>query len=198
MALNLYNLGKNALRKIIPTKALNAIDVLDNLGINTGLTNKLPVDDPMRAYMWEVRFRDNQGRGDYITYYAKNTAIPTSMNESIKRFYAGVEYSYPGRDTSPRVFRVTFWDNQNLETYRFFQYWFDVMNQGADMLKVNPVNFYRDVELVMKDSSDAQELFVFDIKEAYPTEIGEVTLSYADNAEYTFDVMFSFRRKTMR
>lgn len=195
---NLFDLGKNAIRKIIPKGANDLLTRLDDFGINTGFSNRLPMSDPQRAYMWEVRFRDSSGRGEYITYYAKNTAIPASMSENLKRWYAGVEYSYSGRDTSPRVFRVTFWDNQNLETYRYFQYWFDIMNQGRENLKANPINYTRNIELVLKDSSDAQELFVFDILEAYPTEIGEVMLSYAENGELTFDVMFSFRRKQVR
>lgn len=198
MAFDLFNLGKNQLRKVLPQGVKNGLAVLDRLGINTGFGAGLPVEDPLRSYMWEVTFRDPSGRGQYITHYAKTTAIPASISENIKRWYAGVEYSYSGRDTSPRVFRVTFWDNQKLESYRFFQYWYDIMNQGSENRKANPRNYMRDIQLTMKDSSDSQELFTFDIIEAYPMEIGEVSLSYAESTEYTFDVMFSFRRKIMR
>lgn len=197
MPVDFFNLGRQAINKLLPTKTKNIISALDRFGVNTGLGTNLQVDDPMRAYMWEVQFRDSSGRGEYITYYAKTTAIPTSMSESIKRWYAGVEYSYSGRDTSPRIFRVTFWDNQNLETYRYFQYWFDIMNQGPENRKANPINYVRNIKLSLKDSSDVQTLFSFNMEEAYPVEISEVSLSYGESTEYTFDVMFSYRRKTM-
>ena len=198
MAFDLFNLGKQALSKALPAKIKTAVGVLDRFGIDTGFGTNRPVDDPMRSYMWEVTFRDDGGRGEFITHYAKTTAIPTSISENIKRWYAGVEYSYSGRDTSPRIFRVTFWDNQKLSSYRYFQYWFDIMNQGTENRKVSPVNYTRNIQLTLKDSSDSQELFTFDMIEAYPVEISEVSLSYAESTEYTFDVMFSYRRKAMR
>lgn len=198
MAFDLFNLGKQALNKVLPQEIKNAAGILDRFGIDTGFGTRLPVEDPLRSYMWEVSFRDQSGRGEYITHYAKTTAIPASISENIKRWYAGVEYSYSGRDTSPRVFRVTFWDNQNLTSYRYFQYWYDIMNQGTENKKALPINYTRNIQLTLKDSSDAQELFTFDIIEAYPIEISEVSLSYAESTEYTFDVMFSFRRKVMR
>lgn len=197
MPVDIFNLGKQAVRKLLPTSANNILSQLDSFGINLGLGTSLPIKDPMRAYMWEVEFRDNGGRGQYITHYAKNTAIPSSTNEQLKRWYCGVEYTYSGRDTSPRVFRVTFWDNQNLDSYRYFQYWYDVMNQGKTNRKANPVNYNREVILKLKDSSDVQDLFTIQMEEVYPIEIGEVALSYAENGEFTFDVMFSFRRKTI-
>lgn len=197
MAIDLFNLGKQAVRKLLPTKVNNVISRLGDFGIDLGLSTNLDVKDPQRAYMWEVKFRDSSGSGEHVTHYAKNTAIPTSMSENIKRWHAGVEYSYPGRDVSPRIFRVTFWDNQNLDSYRYFQYWFDIMNQGVERRKVNPINYLRSVELVMKDSSDVQELFTFKFDDVYPTEVGEVTLSYAESAEYTFDIMFTYRHKSI-
>lgn len=198
MALNLFDMSKSAIRKIIPKDANTVLTRLDDFGIKTGFGTNLPIKDPQRSYMWEVRFSDSEGNGEYITHYAKTTAIPPSITESIKRWYAGSEYSYSGRDTSPRIFRVTFWDNQNLDTYRFFQYWFDIMNQGVDNKKANVNNYLRKIQLVLLDSSDSQELFTIYMTDAYPTEISEVALSYSESGDFTFDVMFSYRKKVIR
>ncbi len=193
---DLFSIGKKALRKMIPDRIDTVLTGLDQYGIlGTGFNNNPPFDQPQKSYMWEVEFRDPQGRGQSVAFYAKNTAIPTSMSDNLKRWYAGVEYSYSGRDTSPRVFRVTFWDNQNLDTFRFFQQWFNLMNQGRDNRKANPENYLRDVRLVLKDSSDIQKMHVFTMLDCYPTEVGDIALSYAESTEFTFDVMFSFRLK---
>tara|TARA_Y100000593_G_scaffold93898_1_gene190477 strand:- start:644 stop:1243 length:600 start_codon:yes stop_codon:yes gene_type:complete len=196
MPLNIIELGKRQLRKILPTEAENAIGILEQSGVlNTGIVVNNRGKEPQRGYMWEVSFRDNQGRGEFITLYAKNTNIPASINENIKRMYAGVEYSYSGRDTSPRVFRVTFWDNQDQDVYNFFTAWYASMQQGKSRRKVNPVNYQRDITLQLKDSLGIQNGNTITMTHAYPTEIGDVPLSYADSSEFTFDVMFSFREK---
>lgn len=196
MPLNILEIGKSRIRDLLPEKAGNAVGFLEQAGIiDTGLYTNNKTKEPQRGYMWEVRFRDGKGRGEFITYYAKNTALPASINENIKRWYAGVEYSYSGRDTSPRVFRVTFWDNQDLEVYKFFAAWFEVMQQGAMNRKANPENYMRDIELKLNDSLGSQVGMALTFIDAYPQEIGDVSLAYADTGEFTFDVMFSYRRR---
>lgn len=199
MPINIIEMGKGKVRDLLSKKGGNVIGRLEQAGIiNTGLYTENRGKEPQRGYMWEVRFRDGKGRGDYITYYAKNTAVPASMNEHIKRWYAGVEYSYSGRDTSPRMFRVTFWDNQDLEVYKFFLAWYDVMQQGPTNRKVNPNNYMREIELLLNDSLGSQVGLHMTFVDSYPTEIGDVSLAYADTGEFTFDVMFSYRRKVIQ
>lgn len=193
---DLLRLGKSQLRKMIPTDVTSILTGLDQLGVlNTGFNPQIPVEPPQKSYMWEVEFRDPRGKGETVSLYAKLTAIPASMSENIKRWYAGVEYSYSGRDTSPRVFRVTFWDNQSLENFKFFQYWYDCMNEGKENRKVNPEHYLRNIFLKLKDSSDIQVTNTIEFFDCYPTEIGDVSLSYGESTEFTFDVMFTFRRK---
>jgi hypothetical protein len=196
MPLNIVELGKKHLRELLPDRAENAIGFLEQSGIlNTSIVVNDKTKEPQRGYMWEVHFRDTQGRGEFIKLYAKNTNIPASINENVKRMYAGVEYSYSGRDTSPRVFRVTFWDNQEQDVYNYFVAWFDSMQQGRSRRKVNPVNYQRDITLQLKDSLGIQNGSTITLTDAYPTEIGDVPLSYSDSSEFTFDVMFSYRNK---
>ena len=198
MPIDLFTIGKEALIRKLPTSINTALSRLDDFGIlPTGVSGRLPIKDPQRTYMWEVVFRDIMAQGQFITHYAKTTSVPASMTENIKRWYNGVEYSYPGRDISPRIFRVTFWDNQDLDVYRYFQTWYSAMNEGQGRRKVNPYNFHRDIFLQMKDSSGIQYGQTFRMTNAYPTEISDVMLSYNESSEFTFDVMFSFREKIM-
>lgn len=156
-----------------------------------------PVDQPQLAYMWEVSFEGLfSGDAKNLTFYAKTVAIPTMSTDVIKRFYAGQEYAYSSKDNSPRILRLTFWDNQRLDAYHYFQKWMFTMNDPQARRKVSPVNYQRRVNLDMKDTTDAfiNERFVFD--GVFPTEISEAVLTYDNSAEFTFDVMMHFHRRT--
>lgn len=155
-----------------------------------------PVDPPQMAYLWEVSFDGLfSDEASNLTFYARGTGIPAIMVESIKRFYAGQEYAYSGKDNSPRIFRVTFWDNQNLDVYHYFQKWMFTMNDPVARRKVNPQNYLRRIVLRMKDTTDliVNEEFVFD--GCFPTEISEATLAYDNSDVMTFDVLFHFNQR---
>lgn len=189
MPLNLIQGGIKALSRITPTSV--GRDVLG--GARAYLD---PVKEPQHAYRWEVSFRGmfaDDARN--LTYYAKSTGIPPMMNDVIKRYYAGVEYAYSGRDSSPRVFRVTFWDNQNLEAYHYFNKWMTTMNDPVERRKVNPENYQREIILKLKDTTDLLVNEQFAFGGCFPFEVSEMTLSYGESAEVTFDVMFHFTRR---
>lgn len=182
-------------------------DVSDRIGdfeAGTGIDvirKTMPTKEPQRSFMWEVEFKSPIQKYDrdskYIKFYAKTTAIPASINEVIKRHYAGVEYAYSGKDTSPRIFRVTFWDDEELNVYKFFQRWYEIMQQGPDRRKVSPDVYMMDITLRLKDHSDSFTTQGFIFRNAFPSEISETSLSYSESTEMTFDVMFTFRDKVL-
>ena len=187
MSLEIIRAGQQILNQIDP----NVGRVVNQLG---DFLN--PRKEPQRSYMWEVEFSDPNGStGSLVKYYAKATGIPSTMNETVKRRYAGVEYAYPGRDTSPRIFRVTFWDNQELTVYKFFEQWINLTQSGLERTKANPINYTRNIKLTLKDQSDLLPNQVFQMNGAFPTEISEASLTYTESGELTFDVMFYFDRK---
>lgn len=180
-------------------------------------STQLGLKDPQKTYMWEVSISNATGSSvDRMTFYAKQTAIPPVVTENIKRWYAGVEYHYSGRDVSPRIFRVTFYDNTELEVLKFFRKWSQLSNSGEinrksppkaymgnasiRLLKntgksANDYSFYQ-VGKAIDDAGDDEN--VIKLYDVYPTEISEVVLSYSESGEITFDVMFSFSRQEMK
>jgi hypothetical protein len=195
--LDLINIGKKAINKYLPDKA-KAI-------AGAALGQFSPVTQPQLSYMWELRFLDPFGssNGDKVSYYAKATAFPPIQTELIKRRFCGVEYSIPSKDISPKIFRVTFYDNQNMDVYKFFRRWKELTGYGDENKVVkNTINgvysYRRDIELYMKDTTDILKNSYLYIKDAYPTEISEVSLSYAENGEISFDVMFSYFKTDFR
>lgn len=185
---------KKQLRNMnVPESAFDAYDFIANAG-------KVRFRDiePQRAYLWEVKFPNpftSDGRDS--TLYAQQTAIPTAIVENVKRYYAGIEYSYPGRDMSPRIFRVTFFDNDELTNYRFFENWRQATSQGKYQLKTSPVVHSRDILLSLRDVEDNNNIATFLMHDCRPTEISEASLAYDASNLMTFDVLFYFTYKDL-
>lgn len=189
MPLDFIRQGQAILNKIDPE--------LGRLGRTVG-TVLNPVQEPQRSYLWEVSFTDPFGStGDKVKFYTKATGIPSSINETIKRYHAGVEYAYPSRDTSPKIFRVTVWDNQNLEMYRYFDRWLTLMQFGSGSTKVNPQNYSRDIRLKLFDTTTNFVTQEFIMRASFPTEISETSLTYVESDAITFDVMFRYHQKVV-
>lgn len=191
MAFSLINSGRRLVNRINTSNVVNTA-----VGAASGYVD--PVNQPQLSYMWEVSFRGMfASNAKNLTFYARNTGIPSVTVEPIKRHYAGVEYGYSGKDNSPRTFRITFWDNQDLEVYTYFLQWMNTMNDGYLKRKVRPLNYKRDISLKLKDTSDLLINGEFIIKDAFPTEVSEVSLVYDESNVMTFDVIFHFDSREM-
>lgn len=174
---------------LLANQAANATNEVANNKLN-GLFSDTQVQ---MAYMWEVELGGDTG--DAVSVYARATAIPTTLIEQTKRYYCGVEYSYAGRDTSPRVFRVTFFDTQDFVVRNFIENWKNQLANGEDNKMLTPNNYFRNIKLMMKDVSDDIITQQYQFIDCYPTEISETSLTYESSEVVTFDVMFAYRRK---
>jgi len=190
MSIDLVRIGKRAINEVVPDK-LSAV-------ANAGLGLLSPMKQPQLAFMWEVELIDpvTKDANNTLRYYAKASAVPPVIHETIKRYYMGVEYSYASKDVSPRTFRITFYDNQSLEVYRFFYRWKELCNSGEDALMSNPETYKSLATMILKDTSDSIISDRFYMLDCFPTEISEIALSYTSSEEITFDVMLAF--STMR
>lgn len=153
--------------------------------------------DPQLAYMWDIKFRDLFG-GDSteeISFYARDSAIPAAMTESITKRYLGIEYNFSGQQTSPNTFRVTFYDQQGLTVMRYIEAWRRLSGQTISGLKASPMVYKRDIVLSLKDNTDTLVTDSFLFKGAYPIEISEAVLSYSNSDLIQFDVIFKFQHR---
>lgn len=188
MAFSLINSGRRLIERVTPDNIINT-----GIGVLSGRAD--PVNQPQLAFMWEVLFRGMfASSAKNITFYAKNTAIPQVTTEAIRRYYNGVEYAYSGKDNTPRTLAITFWDNQDLEVYSYFRQWANSMNDSFTGRKVRPLNYKRDISLRLKDTSDLLINGEFIFHDAFPTEVGEVALSYDDSNVMEFTVLFYFSK----
>lgn len=158
--------------------------------------------EPQRSYMWEIFIKDKESESadrkpSNLMFFAKNCSIPASTIEPIRRNYMGETFNLPGNNNSPKLFRVTFWDDKSLIVYRYFQRW---MNLCADPMTGRQADYkrvYKDFRVVLKDTTDFFVSSDFILKDCFPTEIVETSLSYYENDIMTFDVAFMFNHKIM-
>lgn len=192
---------REALESVTDTKSGRRREEAYNNAPTTRTVKEPDGKPPQLAYMWEVSFNGMFPEdGERLTLFAQSTSIPTMMNEPIKKRYAGVEYTYAGRNNSPKVFRVSLWDDQKLNAYHYFQKWVNTINDPVSGKGVNPLNYMRSITLKLLDntgeSTKITSEFTFDM--CFPTEISEISLSYEMSAIVTFDVIFSFNRRSSK
>lgn len=147
------------------------------------------IREPQKAYNWKVEFHG--GEGTVAAFYAKSTMIPMKTVDVVKKYYAGSRYGYAGPDTTPSILSVTFWDEQGLPCYRFFQQWYSHVC-GRNGTREAPDTYMRSAKIHLINQDGIQTNTAFEYKNLYPIELGEAPLVYADSAEFTFDVRFFF------
>lgn len=150
-----------------------------------------PTGEPQKSYMWEIRLYGGNSSSDFLQYYARTISTPMMSTERISRFYAGKQYSYSGKDTSPHTFTITLWDNQDLETYRFFTDWYRTMNDPLSR-KVSPRQYHRTAEIQFKDNSDVFVGHTVMMANCWPMEVSSTSLSYDESDSFTFDVVMAY------
>lgn len=162
--------------------------------------NESSMNYPQEAYRWSVRFKgialnDSQNySGEDIHLFARNTGLPAMSQESINRYYRGVPYSVVGKETSPRIFRITFWDSHRLDIYHYFQRWYRLSQDRESNRSVAQGDYKRQIILELEaPNGDINEAWTFD--DAFPTEISEAVLSYDASEPFTFDVLMNFSRR---
>lgn len=153
------------------------------------------INEPQKAYLWEIEVLSSDRQFDSLMFYAKNITIPESSNEVIERHFMGETFREAGRETSPNTAQMTFWDDKNLSVYSYFMEHF-LMMQDARFRRSIPKSMYvRDYLIKMKDSTDLFVQGKYHLKDGFVSNIGEVTLSYDSNEIVEFTVTITFDTK---
>ena len=157
----------------------------------------MDIEDPQLAFMWEVEIINPYITSDTgkIKLYAQSANIPSRNIEVLPRYFAGVPYSFHGRDTSPREFRLNMFDNRDFEMSKLFEKWYQLMQYGDDLKSSSPENYMFDIILRMLDHDGKSTNRFYRFKKAFPSEIGEVQLSYDSSEMMRFDVAFNFQSR---
>lgn len=178
--------------------AQTASNVLSSAGTSAAIAaseltaNISKFAEPQHSYRWEFVVHGIINSTEAVKFYAQNTAIPEQRSEPVRVRYCGSSMFYQGRSEFERTLTVRFYDNQDLDIYRFFNQWYSLTSFGIEEKAVNPINYMKRSEIRLLDTTDSiiTESFFFD--DCFPSGIGDVSLDYASSGVMMFDVTFQF------
>lgn len=155
----------------------------------------VPTGEPQKTFMWEVSFRGTGRSFQNAKLYAKNASIPQSSVETIEQNFLGNKMFHAGKDASSHTLNITFWDNENMEVYRFLQEWINLLHDPAYGAAVRKTTYSKIMTLRLKDTADVFTTGDFHLHECFPSEISEVSLSYdvSDAIEISATFYFDYK-----
>jgi hypothetical protein len=174
------------------TTVSNTIIGLDEL-------NKRALLDPQKNYMWDMAFYDFGGasreKTNNLTFRVLSASIPSTQFEHIPRHIQNHTVQYIGKETSPKILRVTLWDAEDMYAYKFFDSWFKFLSSGDLKMKASSATFQRNISLRLVNSSNTLSNLNFLFSGCVPIEMTDIILSYTENDKVTFDVIIKFTDK---
>lgn len=169
---------------------------LANFGTRFGSRYFDGQDDPQRAYLFEIKIQNPLDPFEELNLYARDVSIPEENSEPIEKHFMGKKFQYAGKEQSTKQVTINFWDDENLAVYQYFQLWMQLLHRrnGAQIYKEQ---YSHDFYIILKDTTDMFENAKFKLTNAFPTSIGEVSLSYENSEVMQFQVTLAFDDKIM-
>lgn len=154
-----------------------------------------PVKDPQRTYNWEIAIEEESPteHSSIVKYYAISATLPSFSQEVIQKHYMGAKYYFTGRSSSQNTFRISFWDNQDLEIYAYMYEWMAASQRGYYKdHRVLPKVAHRNVYVKMLDTTSVLNKRTFGMSKCVPVEISPVTVSYGESTVLQLEVTFRY------
>lgn len=140
--------------------------------------------EPQRSYLWEV-FPTNSPMDSNLQIFAKSITIPSQSSELMEYNFMGDKFMFQGKDTSSKTCNLTFWDNQQLKNYTALLDWFNMTGNrfpngttGGSLVKIGPEGYAGNLHIRLLDVTTFQYTAELLLRNAFPTEIGEINLAY--------------------
>jgi hypothetical protein len=171
------------------SKLKNVVKLKDLLG--DGL---IATGEPQRSYMFEVAIIDTVSGDAFnnLRYYVKEVTIPSRARDSIVVEYMGNKLIWSGKDSSSHEIAITFWDDENLIMTHFLNRWNYLSGEPQHSNGLGKESYVRDIKLIMKPMIDIGTTGTFLFKNCFPTQIGEISLSYDDSSVMEIPTTFSY------
>lgn len=170
----------NTIRSVVKLK-----DILGDGLIKTG--------EPQKAYMFEVEIIDNTNGYGYnnLKYYVKDVTVPSRSKDPIVIEYVGTKINWAGKDTASQL-SINFWDDEDLKMTNFLHSWYNLSSDSIYGDSASKVNYTRDVRVKLKPTLDIGTTGSFVFRGCFPTQIGEITLSYDDSNVMEIPTTFAY------
>ena len=153
--------------------------------------------NPQFSYMFEVSVAGSNFSSSGITAFAKTVSIPqVSVEQMIINHKAGKTH-YAAKDASAHTVNLTFWDDESGTVYKFFNEWFELIQNPEDSSGIQRGSYIADTIIKLKDATDKTETASIVLSGSFPMEISDVQLSYDSSEAMEVNITLSFEKKTV-
>lgn len=125
-------------------------------------------------------------------YLVKSTGLPSQAFEEIETDWQGSKYKIASK-TQFADFMITFNMDSEGTIRKAFLKWAKNIHDPYENTHGNPLDYFCDVRLTQIDGRH-NPIIKYTLINAWPKDIGSVSLDYAEKAISTFDVSFSYQR----
>jgi len=151
------------------------------------------VDDPSRAYEWEVEIQTNgAGSEPLVVQRAQNVSIPETTIDTIEIPYKSRTSYYAGRESSGHTVDIEFFDSESHDIYKFFKNWLELISDSKVGGGVNRADYAGTVTITQLKHNSTEPSIKHQLGIAFPTSISDVSLDYSSSEHTTFTVTMSF------
>lgn len=163
------------------------------------LLNLSPVKEPQRVYQWEATIRGGQQFSflSDIKFFMKSVNIPAIAKENMIIDYMDKKLLFAGKDASPHIVTMTFFDDESLTVLRYFNAWMRTMGDIGTGMSVDKDQYARELLIRLKDTTDLIITGEIKLSNAYPVEIGEISLNYETSDIIEIPVTLSYDEQSI-
>jgi len=164
---------------------------MGNMSVNNLKAN---LSNPARSYLWDIIIPNMVGGGETETVMlrAQSATIPGRTQGAIPVPYkqtGGI--MFPGKLGYAHTWACTFIEGEDRKVFDSFYAWLQNIVHDVDNVGIGDISVKQDIILQML-STKGNEWMKIKLIGCYPREVGDVALTYADEATINFAVTWSF------
>jgi hypothetical protein len=163
---------------------------------------KLPLGDIQRTYSWDLLIPEVPGgvTEEELRIRCRSVTLPGRSNDVITSNFLGMEQFFPGKLHFTNPFNVTFEEFSDRKVAKALYAWqqtvFGISSGGG--INNNKNIYGRNIVLELLDYTNANIKAIdngrIKLFGAWPENVAEVAMSYADNAALQYSVGFRYDR----
>ncbi len=122
-------------------------------------------------------------------FLVQSASLPKNTLETQEVMYQGQKFEIPTTQIFDN-YSITFRSDPDQELRSRFLGWMNQIHNPATNVRT-PINYYGEVQLTQLDGSNLP-VMSYNLKYAFPKEVGEITLDYTNKDISTFTVNFAY------
>jgi len=146
-----------------------------------------------RPNLYRISFTKFMDNPQKTSFMCKAASLPPSTMGVADVSYMGRKIKIAG-DKTFEPWTVTIYEDTDFVSKSSFERWSALMNtHESNVGSTNPNDYYSDIIVEQLDRDGGKVLYTYTIKNAFPTEVGEISLGYAENDTVEeFQVTFEY------